>query len=73
MTDVIPLVPIFAGHSVGIAVVSYDGRLTFGVNADRVGVPDLEVLEQGLAESFEELRDVAHRTERLRHRALVAR
>ena len=71
MTGVIPLVPIFAGHSIGIAVVSYAGRLTFGLNADRVAVPDLEVLEQGLAESFEELCAAARRTDRL-HQALAA-
>ena len=73
MIRVIPLVPIFAGHSIGIAVVSYDGQVTFGLNADRVAVRDLDVLEHGLADSLDELRAVASRTDRLRHRALVAR
>ena len=38
---VVPLVPIFTGHALGVAVVSYDGTVTFGLNADRDAVPDL--------------------------------
>ena len=30
MRQIIPLVPLFADHSLGIAIVSYDGTLTFG-------------------------------------------
>jgi diacylglycerol O-acyltransferase / wax synthase len=56
---VVPLVPIFAGHAVGVAVVSYDGGVTFGINADRVEVPDLEVLREGIEESLAELRRLA--------------
>jgi WS/DGAT/MGAT family acyltransferase len=57
----IPLVPIFAGHSVGIAAISYDGEVTFGINADRATVPDLEELEQGIRESLAELTELARR------------
>ncbi len=57
---VIPLVPIFAGHAVGMAVVSYDGEVVFGVNADRGTVPDLEVLEQGIQQALDELRELAN-------------
>ena len=56
---VIPLVPIFARHAVGIAAVSYDGKLTFGLNADRARVPDLAELEQGISESVGDLVDLA--------------
>jgi diacylglycerol O-acyltransferase / wax synthase len=52
---VLPLVPLFAGHAVGIAVVSYDGAVVFGINADRVAVPDLAVLAEGIGQSFAEL------------------
>ena len=52
---VVPLVPIFAGHAVGVAVVSYDGQVTFGLNADRATVPDLDVLQQGIEESLADL------------------
>ncbi len=62
LRQVYPLVPIFAGHSVGVAVVSYDGEVTFGLNADRGTMPDLEVLEQGIEESLAELRRLSRAT-----------
>ena len=48
MRRVMPLVPIFSGHAVGVAAVSYDGEVTFGLNADRATVPDLDVLTGGI-------------------------
>lgn len=59
LVQVLPLVPLFAGHSVGIAVVSYAGRMAFGLNADRVSAPDLAVLAEGIERSFAELRGSA--------------
>lgn len=56
---VLPLVPIFAGHAVGVAAVSYDGEVTFGLNADRGRVPDLAVLRSGIERSLGELRQLA--------------
>jgi diacylglycerol O-acyltransferase / wax synthase len=53
---VLPLVPLFAGHSVGIAVVSYAGKLVFGLNADRTAAPDVGVLAEGIKREFAELR-----------------
>jgi WS/DGAT/MGAT family acyltransferase len=56
---VLPLVPIFAGHAVGVAAVSYDGEVTFGLNADRGLVPDLGELRAGIERSLDELRELA--------------
>jgi diacylglycerol O-acyltransferase len=56
---VVPLVPIFTGHALGVAVVSYDGTVTFGLNADRDAVPDLEVFRSGIEASLAELRQAA--------------
>ncbi len=56
---IVPLVPIFAGHAVGVAVVSYDGGVAFGINADRAEVPDIDVLRDGIEDSLAELRDLA--------------
>jgi hypothetical protein len=56
---VAPLVPIFAGHAVGIAAVSYDGEVVFGLNADRAKFPDIDVLRVGIEDSLEELRGLA--------------
>jgi WS/DGAT/MGAT family acyltransferase len=52
MRRVVPLVPIFTGHAVGVAVVSYDGNVVFGLNADRATVPDLEAMRAGIEESL---------------------
>jgi diacylglycerol O-acyltransferase len=54
-----PLVPIFSGHAVGVAAVSYDGKVTFGLNADRATVPDLDLLRDGIEEGLAELRRLA--------------
>jgi diacylglycerol O-acyltransferase / wax synthase len=52
---VIPLVPIFADHAVGLAVVSYDGEVVFGLNGDHGAMPDLAELAAGLEHSLAEL------------------
>lgn len=55
----VPLIPIFSGNAVGVAVVSYDGRLYFGLNADRDAVPDLELMRAGIEETLHDLARVA--------------
>jgi WS/DGAT/MGAT family acyltransferase len=59
LRTVLPLVPLFAGHAVGIAVVTYAGRMVFGINADRLAAPDIDVLAEGIEQSFAELRPPA--------------
>ncbi len=59
LVEVLPLVPLFAGHTIGIAVVSYAGQMVFGINADRVAAPDIAVLAEGIERSFAELRAAA--------------
>lgn len=59
LRHVLPLVPIFAGHALGVAAVSYDGEVTFGLNADRSHVPDLTVVRAGIEHSLDELRQLA--------------
>ena len=55
LREVLPLVPLFNTHRVGIAVVSYAGQMIFGLNADRPTTPDLAVLARGIEQSFTEL------------------
>ena len=59
MTDIWPIVPLAAEHSVGLAVLSYDGNVCFCLNADRDSVPDLDLLVEGIASSFAELSEIA--------------
>ena len=62
MREVYPLVPLAAEHATGIAVISYDGRLYFGLIADRDQVPDLAELRIGLDESLAALLELAQAT-----------
>ena len=55
MRRIIPLVPLFAEHAVGMAIVSYDGELVFGINGDYATMPDIELLADALREEFDEL------------------
>jgi diacylglycerol O-acyltransferase len=55
LREIHPLVPLAAEHAVGVAAMSYDGNVFFGVVVDPDAVPDLEVLLGGLDASLEEL------------------
>jgi WS/DGAT/MGAT family acyltransferase len=59
LREVLPLVPVFAQHAVGVAVVSYAGGVYFGLNADAGSVHDLDALAEAVERSLEELRAVA--------------
>lgn len=59
MRRTFPLVPIFSGHALSIAVAGYEDTMTFGLNADRDSVPDLEVLQAGIETSLAELQTCA--------------
>jgi diacylglycerol O-acyltransferase / wax synthase len=55
LLEIAGLVPLAAEHAVGVAILSYDGHVTFGLIADRDTVPDLDVLRDGIEESLDEL------------------
>jgi diacylglycerol O-acyltransferase len=50
-----PMVPLAENQALGIAIMSYDGQLNFGLNADYDAMPDLEALADELRASIEEL------------------
>jgi len=52
-----PLPPLFERQGLGTAVLSYDGRLCWGLIADRDSVPDLAALARDVQASYAELRD----------------
>jgi diacylglycerol O-acyltransferase / wax synthase len=54
-----PMVPLAANQALGIAIMSYDGQLNFGLNADYDALPDVELLAQDLTDSIAELADAA--------------
>ena len=53
--EVHPLVPLAAQHAIGVAAVSYDGNVFFGVVVDPDRVPDLPVFLSAMGDSIEEL------------------
>ncbi len=50
-----PVVPITGRQALGIAVMSYDGRLGFGLLADYDALPDVDVLARELREAIDAL------------------
>jgi WS/DGAT/MGAT family acyltransferase len=55
LREVHPVVPLAAAHSVGIAIFSYNGLVTFGVIADSESTPDIDVLSHGIEQGIDEL------------------
>ena len=72
LREVLPYVPLFSGHAVGIAVVSYAGGLVFGLGADRTSTPDLATLAEGVEASFAELHGAAGERRRGGHGGTAA-
>ncbi len=51
----LPMVPLAENQALGIAIMSYNGQLNFGLNADYDAMPDLEALADELRASIDEL------------------
>lgn len=58
MLEAFPYVCVVDGMAMIIAVISYDGKLAFGLSGDRSAVPDLHVLAEGVEAAFAELEAV---------------
>jgi WS/DGAT/MGAT family acyltransferase len=56
LIDLFPMAPLARRQALCIAVMSYAGRLNFGLLADFDAIPDLWVVAEGIEESLEELR-----------------
>jgi diacylglycerol O-acyltransferase len=54
-----PLVPLIEGTGLGIALISYDNKLCWGVNADYAMVPDITAVCAGIERAFTELKTLA--------------
>jgi hypothetical protein len=61
LQEILGLVPLAAEHCVGMAVLSYNGQVTFGLIADHDTVPDLGALRDGIEAELDELRRLARR------------
>src|SRR6185312_8026332 len=54
-----PMVPLAENQALGIAIMSYNGQLNFGLNADYDAMPDLEALADELRASIDEMATAA--------------
>lgn len=55
MLEAYPYVPLAGQVRIGVAIFSYDGRVTFGVTGDRDTTADLDVLIRGIERGMDEL------------------
>jgi diacylglycerol O-acyltransferase len=55
MVEAFPYVPLASPVRVGVAIFSYEHRLTFGVTADYDSIPDVAVLADGIETGMTEL------------------
>ncbi len=54
-----PQLPLFENQGLGLAVMSYDGRMHWGLTGDWDLVPDLDQMSEGIGAAFDELREAA--------------
>ena len=59
LLEIHPLVPLMDGTGLGIALMSYDGKLHVGLNADYEMVPDLGIFTALMAQAFMAISDAA--------------
>ena len=59
LQNLYPLVPLAENTALGIAVVSYNGKMNFGLNADYDALADVETLAGDLREAIDELATAA--------------
>lgn len=67
-----PVPPLLPGQTLAVGVTSYDGRVSYGITADRDLVPDADSLGQCILDALDELLDTVdtrrRRAPRGRHR-----
>ena len=59
MTEYRPFVPISHGLRLGTAILSYDGRLFFGVTGDEDTTPDVAIVAHAIEQGVDELVEAA--------------
>ena len=59
MVETYPVPPLLPGHPLSIGVTSYDGKVFYGLAADRDWLPDADLLGTCIRESLVELVDAS--------------
>ncbi len=64
LQDVFPVAFLPENHALAIAIMSYNGRINFGLLADYDSMEDVDAIAEGITESLSELTDAAKERER---------
>jgi hypothetical protein len=59
LLDVFPVAFLPRNHALAVAVISYNGRMCFGLLGDYDAMPDLDAVGEALREALAELLDAA--------------
>jgi hypothetical protein len=62
MEEIIPVAFLPENHALAVAIMSYNGRIGFGLLADYDSMDDIDVLATGIEESLAELEEAASAT-----------
>jgi diacylglycerol O-acyltransferase / wax synthase len=63
LEEVFPVAFLPQNHTLAIAIMSYNGRINFGLLADYDAMEDVEIISEGISESLEELLEAAKESE----------
>jgi diacylglycerol O-acyltransferase / wax synthase len=59
LVDLFPMAPLARRQALCIAVMSYNGKMNFGLLGDFDAMPDMRLVADGIQESLDELRVAA--------------
>jgi hypothetical protein len=62
MEEIIPVAFLPENHALAVAIMSYNGRIGFGLLADYDSMDDIDVIATGIEESLAELEEAASAT-----------
>jgi len=57
LLEMIPIIPLMRNQALAIGVTSYDGGVYFGLNGDRKGAYDIDVVAAMIRQSLDELKE----------------
>jgi WS/DGAT/MGAT family acyltransferase len=61
LQDLFPIAFLPENHALAIAIMSYNGRLNFGLLGDYDALPDIDVIAKGIDDAVDELRAAARK------------
>jgi hypothetical protein len=66
LESVYPIAFLPKDHALAVAIMSYNGEVNFGLLADYDALPDIDVINEGIAQSLNELLKAARKQRRQR-------